>query len=260
VPEDHGLRTVLRLEPTERRLRAMAAAEWVFDTTEAAILFQTGVHPRYVLPVLLLRARLVTPRVDTTTTVWSLATRDGPRPDAVTTWNRPPAGLTELSGYLHVRWSAMDAWFEEDQEVFYGVRDPYRRVDILPSSRSVQITIDGGPPVAATTRAALLLETGLPAQWYVPRTDVDWTRMRPSRHRTRCQYKGIARYWHVRTHTGHLIPDLAWSYEDPVPEAPKLAQLVGFPRNHTAVATLVDGRPQATHQPGPHWMGPGLRG
>ena len=37
----------------------------------------------------------------------------------------------------------MDQWFEEDEEVFVHARDPYTRLDILPSSRRVRVEIDG---------------------------------------------------------------------------------------------------------------------
>ena len=35
----------------------------------------------------------------------------------------------------------MDAWFEEEQQVYAHARDPYKRVDILPSSRHVRVVL-----------------------------------------------------------------------------------------------------------------------
>ena len=62
----------------------------------------------------------------------------------------------------------MDAWFEEDEEVFTHPRDPYTRVDILASSRHVRIEVGGAtvaesaePAAAVRDRAAGPL---LPAQ------------------------------------------------------------------------------------------------
>ena len=37
----------------------------------------------------------------------------------------------------------MDEWLEEDEPVYGHPRDPYTRVDILTSSRHVQVVVDG---------------------------------------------------------------------------------------------------------------------
>jgi uncharacterized protein (DUF427 family) len=65
----------------------------------------------------------------------------------------------------------MDAWFEEDEEVFTHPRDPYTRVDILASSRRVRVEV-GGVTVAESASPRLLFETGLPVRYYLPKTHV----------------------------------------------------------------------------------------
>ena len=65
----------------------------------------------------------------------------------------------------------MDAWFEEDEEVFTHPRDPYTRVDILASSRHVRVELDG-VTVAESDSPRLLFETGLPVRYYLPKTHV----------------------------------------------------------------------------------------
>ncbi|HEX2741342.1 MAG TPA: hypothetical protein VHM69_12930 [Rubrobacter sp.] len=37
----------------------------------------------------------------------------------------------------------MDAWYEEDEEVFVHARDPYHRVDVLENSRHVKDSVNG---------------------------------------------------------------------------------------------------------------------
>lgn len=37
----------------------------------------------------------------------------------------------------------MDAWYEEDEEVFVHARDPYHRVDVLESCRHVKDSVNG---------------------------------------------------------------------------------------------------------------------
>jgi uncharacterized protein (DUF427 family) len=61
----------------------------------------------------------------------------------------------------------MDAWYEEDEEVFVHPRDPYHRVDILESSRRVTVRVNG-EVVAQTERPKILFETGLPPRQYIP--------------------------------------------------------------------------------------------
>jgi uncharacterized protein (DUF427 family) len=37
----------------------------------------------------------------------------------------------------------MDHWYEEDEEVFVHARDPYLRVETIPSSRYIRVEVDG---------------------------------------------------------------------------------------------------------------------
>jgi len=48
-----------------------------------------------------------------------------------------------LAGVVRFEWAALDAWFEEDEEVFVHPRSPYTRVDAIRSTRSVRIERDG---------------------------------------------------------------------------------------------------------------------
>ena len=116
-------------------------------------------------------------------------------------WEYPDSPIDELRGHLRFEWGAMDAWFEEDEEVFVHPRDPYSRVDILTSSRHVEVDV-GGVRLADTHRPTLLFETGLPARYYVPKVDVRLDLLRPSPTTSACPYKGFAQYWSVVTPTG----------------------------------------------------------
>jgi uncharacterized protein (DUF427 family) len=52
----------------------------------------------------------------------------------------------------------MDAWYEEDEEVFLHPRNPYHRVDVIKSSRHIKVVISG-ETVAETSQPYLLFET-----------------------------------------------------------------------------------------------------
>jgi uncharacterized protein (DUF427 family) len=120
----------------------------------------------------------------------------------------------------------MDAWFEEDEEVFVHPRDPYTRVDILPTSREVRVELDG-VTIARSTSARLLFETGLPVRYYLPKPHVRMDLLTPTPTVTACPYKGTAEYWSV-TVDGTEHPDLVWSYRTPLPESQKIAGLMAF--------------------------------
>jgi len=134
--------------------------------------------------------------------------------------------IEELRDAIRLDWDAMDAWFEEDEEVFTHARDPYTRVDILPSSRHVRVEVDG-VTIAESTSPRLLFETGLPVRYYLPKTHVRMDLLAPTDTVSHCPYKGEAEWWAIQT-GDELHDDLAWSYRTPLPESQKIAGLVAF--------------------------------
>lgn len=141
-----------------------------------------------------------------------------------------------MTDAVRVEWGAVDMWFEEDKQVFVHPKDPYKRVEILASSRSVRIELEGRV-LAETDRGTLVLETGLVPRWYVQRPDVRFSHLTASTSRTHCPYKGEAMYWDLRI-GGHT--DIAWSYQTPTLESAELAGLVCFYAER--VDTFVDGQ------------------
>jgi uncharacterized protein (DUF427 family) len=110
---------------------------------------------------------------------WSVRVADRVAHDAVWRYPEPIDGCPDISRHVAIYWNAMDSWWEEDDEVFVHARDPYHRVDVLRSSRHVRVEIDG-EAVAETERPLLLIETGLPPRWYIPRADVRLDLLQPT--------------------------------------------------------------------------------
>ena len=135
-------------------------------------------------------------------------------------------------------WNKMNHWYEEDEEVFVHARDPYRRVDCLPSSRHVQVVVDG-EIVADSRRGTFLFETGMPTRYYLPIADTRLELLSASRYISGCPYKGIASYYHL-TVNGKRHENMVWYYPDPVHEADRIKGLVCF-YNEFADRILVDG-------------------
>ena len=120
-----------------------------------------------------------------------------------------------LAGTVRFDWDALDAWFEEDEQVFVHPRNPYARVDALRSTRPVRVELDG-VVLAESSSPVMVFETGLPTRYYLNRTEVDFAapRRRPTPSppaRTRARTSG---YWSV-AHRRHEHADLAWSYDFP---------------------------------------------
>lgn len=141
-------------------------------------------------------------------------------------YEQPYAEVPYIQGYLAFYWNRVDAWYEEDEEIFVHPRDPYVRIDVRESRRRVRILL-GGETLADSRRARFLFETGVVTRYYFPPEDVRRELLEPSATLTRCPYKGQASYWGVRI-GGTLHPDLVWSYPEPLGEAAAIKGLLAF--------------------------------
>ena len=157
--------------------------------------------------------------------------------NAVWNYAAPLEGAVDVRDYVAFYWNKMDAWYEEDEEVFVHAKDPYKRVECIRSSRHVAVVVNG-EAVAETDRPVLVLETGSPERYYIPKNDVRQDLLTPSEKVTRTPYKGVAHYHSVTAGEGTLA-DLAWYYRYPTPEAAKIAGHLCFPQE--LVEVLVDG-------------------
>lgn len=139
--------------------------------------------------------------------------------------------------YVAFYWGKMDAWFEEEEEVFTGPKDPYTRIDCLRSSRRVRVEVNGAA-LAETSAAVLLLETGLPPRYYLPGADVRLDALRSSGRVIGSPYKGEAQMLHAEA-GGATVENAAWTYRYPTAEAAKIAGYVCFSQGKANV--YVDG-------------------
>jgi nucleotidyltransferase-like protein len=76
--------------------------------------------------------------------------------------------LEGLTGTVCFDWAALDAWFEEDEQVFVHPRSRYVRVDALRSNRSVRVEF-GGVVLADSPSPVMVFETGLLTCYYLSR-------------------------------------------------------------------------------------------
>ncbi len=68
--------------------------------------------------------------------------------------------------------TAPDQWFEELYPMIIHPRNPYVRVDTLPSDRNIRVDIDGVTVAECNSGVVSLWETDLRVRWYLPKTSV----------------------------------------------------------------------------------------
>lgn len=221
------------IQDSPKRVRGFFNDEVVVDSSRARLLFETRHLPVYYFPLEDIRQDLLVPTDHTThcpykgdARYWSVTVGDRVVENAVWNYPHPIEGCPDISGLAAFYWNKMDAWFEEDEEVFVHPKDPYHRIDVLESSRHIEISVDG-VKIADSHRPKLLFETGLPTRYYLPKLDVRVDLLQPSDSHTRCPYKGVASYWSLDA-KGEMMKDLVWSYPTALPEVYKIAGLVCF--------------------------------
>jgi uncharacterized protein (DUF427 family) len=195
---------VAYIEPFRRRVRAVKDGATIVDSERALLVHRQGCPPTYAFPF-----------GDVTCSGPNVA----PEPDT--------------PGYVTVEWGAADAWFEEEEEVFGHPRNPYHRIDCLRSRRRLHVEA-AGETLVDTDDTLAVYETSLEPKLYVDRRHVRMDLLVPSETTTYCPYKGTTTYWHARVGE-QLVRDVAWSYEDPLPESTPLGGLLSFEEGRVRV-------------------------
>ena len=227
-----------------RRVRAVFAGETILDTTVGRLLHESQMLPVLYVPEADVASHLLEPTATKTMCPFkgeasyrSIRVGDRTAEDAVWSYSEPLEEAPWLAGHLAFYWDKLDAWYDEDEQVFGHLRDPFHRVDVRPSQRHVTVAADGDQ-IAETTRAMILSETGFPNRIYLPLEDVREDVLEPSATRSHCPYKGDAGYWSLQLGERE-IEDAAFSYSEPLEGAGRIAGRVCF--LHESVETSVSG-------------------
>ena len=125
----------------------------------------------------------------------------------------------------------------------------YPRPPMLVSDRRRVVVSAAGVLIADTGTAMRILETASPPTFYLPRADVDMTRLVRVAGRSACEWKGEASYWALVDQ-----PDVpvGWSYERANPDYSAIGGALSFYPGR--VECTVDGE-RVRPQPGGFYGG-----
>ncbi|KAI8951265.1 DUF427-domain-containing protein [Xylaria longipes] len=230
---------VKTLPAAPKRIRIQLGGRFVADTTQAVYVWEHPYYPTYYVPLSSFESGVLSYRGGGDgdgEKGYSLATLSvsGAATDRVVVFSDND-GSGVLAGLVRVEFGAVDAWFEEDARIDIHPKDPFKRVDVVFSSRPVRVFVSG-TQVASASSCSHLYETGLPVRFYLPVTSVSAEFLRDSETVTACPYKGEANYYHVvvaRDGDGgekgeERLKDVVWYYKSPKLECAAIAGCLCF--------------------------------
>lgn len=149
----------------------------------------------------------------------------------------PSEPVAEAPGYVQVPWDAVDTWLEEGRRLVHYPPNPYHRVDCRPTDRALRVTL-GDDVLVDTSDTVIVFETALEPRLYVAPSLVRTDLLQRSTTNSYCNYKGYATYWSA-VQGDRVVADIAWSYEDPLPETLPIKGYFSFdPERVEVVAQL----------------------
>ncbi len=188
-------RDLVYVEPHPRRIQAVLGGEVVVDTERALLVHRPQSTLSYAFPA-----------------------------DVV--GDLPNEPIPEAPGFVVVPWAAVDMWLEEGRELVHYPPNPYHRVDCRATTRRLRVEV-GGATLVDTDDTVILFETALDPRLYVAPAQVRTELLRRSETTSYCNYKGVATWWSAAIE-GTVVEDVAWSYDDPLPESSLIKGYLSF--------------------------------
>jgi uncharacterized protein (DUF427 family) len=237
------------IEPVPRWIRGYLGGRMIFDTVSALYVWEWQRYPQYYIPLADVDPGVLVdedhPQRLSRGTARRHALQVGDRHHPAAARVYGADAVLGLSDTVRFEWAALDAWFEEDEQVYVHPRNPYTRVDALRSTRSVRIQLDG-VVLADSTSPVMVFETGLPTRYYINPTDIEFDHLFPTNTVTACPYKGTTGgYWSARipdpeTGSETIHEDLAWMYAFPTRQLLPISGLIAF--YNERVDTFLEGQ------------------
>jgi uncharacterized protein (DUF427 family) len=210
-------------------MRVRFGGTWIADSEGVLVLFEPARYPvayfpeTDVSPGTLERSEHTTRHQDLGLTLW-YTVRAGEQSAPRGAWQHTdlPAYARDLQARVAFAWTAMEAFYEEDERIVGHAADSYHRIDIRQASRRL-VARHHDRVIADTKRPLVLYESGFAPRWYVARADVDESALTPVERKDFCPYKGLCSYYDIGD--ARLA---AWSYRDAYPQVRRISDLVSF--------------------------------
>ncbi|RFU31739.1 hypothetical protein B7463_g4620, partial [Scytalidium lignicola] len=226
-----------RVEETPRRIRGRHGGEWLFDTTKAIYVWENPFYPFFYIPKSEFASGVVLEKVDPSTDKNYWVARLSVAGKFVTEDVLVFESLGKLKEVVKISVPAID-WYGEDEKLLGShPRDPYKRVEIFPSSREIRIEVNGHV-IAQSRQNMFLYETALRPRYYIDPTFVNWGFLTESETISYCPYKGGANYYNIVV-GDKTIKDAVWYYEYPRHESQLIAGRLCF--YNEKVEVFIDG-------------------
>ncbi|MFI9272270.1 DUF427 domain-containing protein [Kitasatospora sp. NPDC052896] len=232
---------LLFAERLRRRMRVKFNDTWIADSDDVVLLHEPGRYPVAYFPResvkagALVAADKVTQHKDLGLTAWYTVSV-GDRATQRAAWELIdlPEYAADFQDRIAFAWRAMDAFYEEDERILGHAADPYHRIDIRDTSRTLEVRV-GDTVVARSQNPIVLFESGFAPRWYVPLADIDSTHLTSVEGQTFCPYKGLCDYYDVAG-----VARGAWYYANPYREVDRIAGTVSFEPDRVEV--YLDGK------------------
>jgi uncharacterized protein (DUF427 family) len=195
---------IVYVEPHRRRVQAVRDGRLVIDTENALLVHRAGAPLSYAFLV-------------------------GETADL------PTEPEDAAPGYVRVPWEAVDTWLEEGRTLVHYPPNPYHRVDCRPTRRRLRVEV-AGEVLVDTDDTVIVFETALASRLYVAPGYVRTDLLRPTATSSYCNYKGYATYW-----AAGEAEDVAWSYDDPLPETQPIRGYFSFDADRCEVNAELPG-------------------
>lgn len=215
-----------KIVDTQKRVRGVLNGQYIFDTTRAKLVWEIPYFPQYwihkddFLHAASFKEDAPISGIQSSTSKLTVGDK------SIDSLLIPENYNTPLANYIKMEFKDL-TWYEEQVQVFYHPKDPFHRVDILPSGRHVKVELAGKVLADTKTESGVmsLWETNLPGRWYLPPTAVNWEYLKPSQTKTGCPYKGEASYYNALI-DGKTYNDVVWYYENPTNESATIRGMV----------------------------------
>src|SRR5712692_2278417 len=139
-----------RWEDSNRRVRVVFGGITIADSRHVMLLHEYGRLPVFYFPMEDVRKDVLEATNHRThsplkgeASYWTIQVGNRVAEHAAWSYASPLPNGPKVEGYMAFYWDQMDAWYEEDEQVFAHARDPYKRVDVLRSSRHVHVVLGG---------------------------------------------------------------------------------------------------------------------